>query len=405
MKKFLFLLFALKLGFSNAQTFSIPAEKQPFYDIYEWKGVGAILLSRDPSLNQQQITLTSVTTNAKPDWTDFVNPLGKNLYYISEEGGKYCYFLEQLQPENGKVFLHQLTRSGSVKSLKVDMAETIKRLKFDPNDLEVVDIVCTERALVYLFRHNNKSENKITTVAVSVTHHNLTPYAFVVTEHASNSSKVADLVSWYVAGENGENIIFAARTNVGKSSGWGIKEFGPKGNLISGFDIPATGLNFIEHSRVGFGRRGNALMNKVEPKEKGTLLFVKGTYYVGGIELSGTTAVLNTYAWKQDKFEKVSSSGVAGYNPKKDLAVGYFPMSEGIGWYVKNTTTDGHMHLFGNPNGFVSGSISQTMTNPSRLLTDQFPANFVASFPDQWLVFSMKQLPATGAVTFEYIKK
>ena len=121
--------------------------------------------------------------------------------------------------------------------------------------------------------------------------------------------------------------------------------------------------------------------------------------------MSGTTAVLSTYTWKQDKFEKVTSSNVANYNPKKELAIGYFPMSEGIGWFVRNTTAEGHMHLFGNATGFVSGSISQTMTNPSRLLTDQFPANFVASFPDQWLVFSMKQLPATGAVTFEYIKK
>jgi hypothetical protein len=406
MKKFLVALFALNIGISTAQTFTIPAEKQPYYDIYEWKGIGAVLLSRDPTLNQQQIKLTGIKEGSNSDWSSSINPIGKELFFISEDGGKYCYFLEQLQPENGKVFLHQLTSSGIVKVNKLDMTMAVKKLgDYLPSDLEVIDIVCTQRALVYLFRHENKAEKKVSTIAVTVTHSNLLSYATLVAEHVGSSSKVEDLVSWYIAGEKGDNIIFAARTNVGKTSGWGVKEFDPKGKLVNGFEISGSDVNFIEHTRVGFGRRGSALMNKVSPKEKGTLLFANGNYYVGGVEVSGNTASLNTYVWKENKFEKAGTSTIGSYNVKKELSVGFFPLSEGIGWYVKNTLQEGHTHLFNNPVGFVSGTVSQTMTNPSRLLTDQFPTNFVASFPTQWLVFSTKQLPAAGSVTFEYIKK
>lgn len=406
MKKFLFILLGFNVGMSTAQTFSIDPAKQPYYDIYEWKGMGAILLSKDPTGVQGQIALSSVQQDGIITWNSFLNPIDKEVFFISEEGGKYAYFLEQLQPENGKVFFHQLTQAGTIKTNKTDMSMAVKKLgDYQPSDLEVIDIVCTEKALVYLFRHNNKSEKKISTIAVTMTHHNYVCYANLVAENVAASSKVEDLVSWYIAGESGENIIYAARTHVGKESGWKVKEVGPKGNTISEFSISGSGVNFIAHNRVGFGRRGSALLNKVEPQEMGTLLFANGSYYVGGIELDGTSAKLTTYKWNAEKFEKICSSPVSNYNAKKELSIGYFQLKEGIGWYVKNVTADGHMHQFNNPVGFVSSAVSQTITNPSRLLTDQFPAKFVCSFDTKWLVFDPKQLPVKGAVTFEYIAK
>lgn len=406
MKKLLLLAFVLKIGVSNAQTFTIPAEKQPFYEIIEWKGMGGIIMSKDPSGVQGQITLNSVQQNGKTEWTSFMNPLGKEIHFISEEGGKYAYFLEKLSHEYGKIQFHQLTQAGTLKFLKADFSTPIKKLgAIDLGELEIVDIVSTQKALVYLFRYDDKANKKVLTIAATMTHNNAQTYANLVAEHVASSSKQENLVSWYIAGENGDNIIYAARTNVGKESGWKVKEVGPKGNTVSEFSISGSGVNFIPHSRIGFGRRGSALLNKVELKEAGTLLFSNGTYYVGGIEMDGTTAVLNTYKWTGQKFEKICSSNVPNYNTKKDLAIGFMPLVEGIAWFVRNVSSDAHMHQYNNSTGFISSAVSQTTSNPSRLITDKFPAKFVSLLADKWLVFDPKQLPSKSDVTFEYIAK
>jgi hypothetical protein len=130
-----------------------------------------------------------------------------------------------------------------------------------------------------------------------------------------------------------------------------------------------------------------------------------GIFYVGGIEIAGTTATLVTYEWKDNVWTKIASSPVKNYNAKKGLQAGYFPMKEGIGWYVKNTVAEGHFHSFTNAEGIVSGVTNQQMNNPSRLLTAEFPGKFVAALPGKWLVFDTSVLPVKEKVTFEYMGK
>lgn len=407
MGKFLLGLFLLTVGSSWSQTFTLPATKQPVYEILEWKGMGALVLSRDPSFNQQQIAISSVQGNAITEWESFINPINKELFFIAEEGGKYAYFLEYIEPKLGKISFHQVTQAGTVKTKSVELKDAIKKLGDYPIDeLEVVDILCTDKALTYLFRHENKSLKKVSTIAVSMTHHNFLCYGILVAENVAGSSKVEDQVSWYLAGENAENVIYAARTHAGKDSGWKIKEFGPKGNLISEFSISGSTLPFVEHNRVGFGRRGSALLNKIEPKEKGTLVYANGSYYVTGVEVNGTSAQLVTYIWKDSKWTKTCSSPIAGYSAKKEFSAGYFQMKEGIGWYVMHTTAEGHLHGFSTETGIVNTGISKTTSNPSRMLTKEFPGDIVVSLPDKWLVYSMKKKLGTNEpLTFEYIGK
>lgn len=254
-----------------------------------------------------------------------------------------------------------------------------------------------------MFKHRDKE--KLTTIAVSMTHHNFNMYAFVVSENVISSSKIEDQISWYIAGEKGENIIFAARLHAGKEAGWKVKEFNPKGVMVSEQVLEQAGTNFIAHSRVGFGRRGSALLKRSEPNEKGTLLFADGAYYVGGIEMTGTTATLVSYKMEEKKWNKVCQSACGVYNPKKDLEVGCFRMNEGIGWYVNSGKSEGHFHSFTANTGIVSGSIDQATSNPSRLLTAEFPSKFVVELDTKWLVFDQKQLPSKGVLVFEYKKK
>ncbi len=408
MKKSLIILFALVSIPIYAQKFEIPPLKQPYYDILEWKGIGALALSRDLSLTQKQVDLTMVSGDGKSAWQQVYNPMAKETFFISEDGGKYAYFLENLELKDNKVFIHQLSAAGNIKVMNLNFLTPLKRLgSFSPSDLYLTDIITTEKALLWMFKHRDK--DKLTTIAVSMTHHNFNMYAFVVSENVISSSKIEDQISWYVAGEKGENILFAARLHAGKEAGWKVKEYNPKGVMISERVLEQQKTNFIAHTRVGFGRRGSALLKRSEPNEKGTLVFANGDYFVGGIEMNGTVANLITY--KMDNKEngkewiKVCESPCANYNVKKDLEVGCFRMEEGIGWYVNSAKSEGHFHSFTSGSGIVSGSIDQATSNPSRLLTAEFPSKFVVELNTKWLVFDTKQFPTKNSLTFEYVQK
>lgn len=406
MMKLFMLLFLVFSGMLNAQTFEIPAQDKTFYDIIEWKGVGALLLSKVPQEPRAQVRVTLVKDEGKSSWDQVFNPMVEEVHYIAEEGGKYVYFLESLEPKAGKIFFHQLSIAGNVKSTNTVFKPALDKLgKYNIEDMTLLDIVNTDKALVYLFKHEDKSRKMYSTIAVSMTHHNFLCYASLISENVASSGKIEDMVSWYIAGENAENIIYAARTHASKESGWNVKEFSPKGVAGNAFTIGSKTLNFVEHNRIGYGRRGSALLNRVEPSEKGTLIFAKGNYYVTGIEESGTSANLVSYIWKNDTWNKTASSVLTNYSAKKTNSLGFIPLQEGIGFFVKNAVAEGHFHFFDNQQGVVSGTSTQQTNNPSRLFTAEYPNNFVVGLPSKWLVFSKNQLPVKGAVKFEYMQR
>ncbi len=404
MRNFFLVLFLSISGVVTAQSFEIPSEDQPFYEVLEWKGLGMLLLSRDPSLSQKQIKISMVAGEGKTSWQQVVNPLGDVTHFIAEDGGKYAYLLENLELKSGKVFLHQISIAGNIKTNNTSFSAALKKLgDFPADELRLLDIITTEKALVYLFTHETKG--KKSTLAVSMTHHNFLCYASLVAENVAGSSRVEDQVSWYVAGEKGENIIYAARTHAGKDAGWKIKEIDPKGKVVSESSLSSNGTIFVEHERVGFGRRGSALLKRVEPKEKGSLVVQNGGYFVTGVEVDNAKANLVTYQWSEGKWKEKCASPISEFNSKKGFQVGYLLLKEGCGWYVKHTQTEGHFHGANLSKGIVSGKVSQQTFNPSRLLTADFSDKFVSSLEGKWLVFDTRVLPTRGAVTLEYKQK
>lgn len=406
MMKFTGLLFLLISGMLRAQSFTLPEQEKTYYDVVEWKGVGALVLSKIPTEPRAQVKVTMVQGEGKSTWEQVFNPMVEEVYYIAEEGGKYVYFLESLEPKSGKIFFHQVSIAGNVKSTNTVFKPALDKLgKYNLEDMTVVDILNTDKSLVYLFRHENKEKKTYSTIAVSMTHHNFLCYATLISENVAASSKIEDMVSWYVAGENAENIVYAARTHASKGSGWNVKEVSPKGVEVNTFTISNNGLNFMEHSRVGFGRRGSALLNRVEPLEKGTLIYANGRYYVSGIELNGTNASLTTYVWENDKWNKVASSPLKNYQAKKGISMGYMPTKEGIGLFVKQQVGEGHFHYFNNTEGTIGSNIQQQTSNPSRMLNVENPANFVVALTDKWLWLDRKQFPVKGILNLAYTQR
>lgn len=409
MKKSLLALLVICANYLAAQTFEVSPLKQPFYRIIEWKGQGSILLSRDPSFTQNQVDMQLLGGDGKTIWQQVLNPMVKEPYFIAEDGGKYAYFLESLEPKNGKLFLHQLSAAGNIKTQNLNFLATVKKLgNFPVDELQTVDIITTEKALIWLFRYTDKSADKLYTIAVSMTHHNFTLFGYIVAENVTAKSKIENQIAWYICGEKQDNVVYAARIHAGKEAGWKIKEFSPKGVEVSTEVLDQKGTNFMAHDRVGFGRRGSALLGRVEPAEKGTLIYADGKYFVGGVETENGKTIFKTYVWENKTWKALNTSAINDYNPKKGLEVGYFRMSEGMGWFVKNNAAIGHFHGYVSGTSWVAGPITQDTYNPSRLLTPNFPTKFVEQKGTKWLVFDPTQLPtksATNAVKFEIIQQ
>ena len=94
----LLVLFAITLGYQAvAQTFEIDTKKHPYYDVLEWKGLGALLLSKDPNGATKQTNITLVGNEQNTIWDQKFNPKTPEFYFISSENARYVYFLDNLE--------------------------------------------------------------------------------------------------------------------------------------------------------------------------------------------------------------------------------------------------------------------------------------------------------------------
>ena len=155
-------LFLIAQATSFAQKFEIPqVDNTVFYDIIEWKGMGALLMSKDANSSTKQITLTLVNEQQRSVWDQKFNPKTDDFYYISSDNARYVYFLDNLELQDGKVYFSQLNSAGNIKSTNVSIISAVKKLKnLSSDDLDLVNVVVTDKALVHHFRYTDKTSKR-----------------------------------------------------------------------------------------------------------------------------------------------------------------------------------------------------------------------------------------------------
>ena len=256
MRKLTIVFILLLTSFIQAQEFTIPSGPKPYYDIIEWKGMGGILMSKDPSGNTKQINLTLIGDQQTSIWDQKFNPKGEEFYYLASENARYVYFLDNLELNNGKVYFSQLNSAGNVKTTSVALGSTVKPLGVtDYNDLELVNVVVTDKALIHHFRYVDKKAKAIKEIATFITHHNFRPYAVELGSVKNADLKNDDIGQWYYIGFTGDQIYFAARDLQSKKKGWSVKEFTSKAKLTIGTFMEAPD-NLIPIEDIGFGTTG-----------------------------------------------------------------------------------------------------------------------------------------------------
>lgn len=405
--KLVLLLFSFILGISSfAQQFEMPAEQYPFYSIVEWKGMGAMLMSQDPLGNSKKINLTLAGSATTSIWQQGFNPDDKDFYYISSENARYVYFMDNLQLHEGKTFFHQLNSNGNIKSTSVSLGAAIKKLgAFDPLELELIDIVTTDKALVHIFRYHDVKAKKYVEIATFITHHNMLPYSAILGEVSELSLKEGNYGMWKYVGFTDDQIVFAARDFQNKKNGWSLVNFTSKGVLSESkfVDAPAEKFDLVENVALGSHGQLYTEQKAKDQLETAQLHFHKNTYYLSGLSTDANGRTAKLMELTGGKWVQISSTVLLPEKNKDVTSVGTMVLNEGLACKIGGTMV---LLPFTSTLKPIQQRFSTSMhSNPSRVLIEEKKELFAVSLAEGQLYFDKSQLGVAGSVKFEFIKK
>ena len=398
----LFALLAINFaGFS--QVFEVPAGTYPYADIIEWKGMGSILMSSDP--NTKQVNLTLANSELKSVWDQKFIPKYEKYYYISSENARYVYFLDNLQLEGGKVYFNQLNSAGNVKSTSVSISTAVKSIGVsDYNDLELINCVVTDKALVHHFRYHDKGSKAIVDIATFITHHNFLCYPVVLGSVPEANMKEEHIGNWEYVGFTDDQICFAARDYQNKNSGWSVKEYTSKGKDLKGYFINGP-KDLIPIENIGFGTTGKYYLNERYSVERGLLTYINNQFYmVGGQRKSETGAEITLFKLVDNKWVDINRMNLNYFIEKKNLRLGIYPMNEGVGYHLDHNGYNKVSLISFTPQKETAHNdfTERTIFNPSSVFERKEKEEFNVILPTGLLTFNTSQLGKVGAVKFEF---
>lgn len=399
------IIFTSILGFTTlAQEFEIPKENYPFYSILEWKGMGAILMNRDPSGNMKKVNLTFVTNKTTSVWQQSFNPSEKDFSYISSENARYVYFLENLNPESGKIAIHQLNIAGNIKSTSIQLSSAVKKLgAYDLSEMKLMDVVTTDKALVHIFRLHNAKEKKYTDIATFITHHNLLVYATILGEVSELNLKNENFGFWNYIGFTDDKICFAARDFQNQKKGWTVKQFSSKGVFTEARFVEAPTDEFVAIDVIGIGANGKSILDNSPETAFATILFHDNQLYMTGITTGGADKIVKLKVLKEGKWNDLSSSTLIGETNKKKLLFGNYILNEGVVSRVGDKIIFLPYEKSIKP--IQSNYSKQVNSNPSRFIIEERKELFAVSLAEGFLFFDLNQLNKPDNVKFEFTKK
>ncbi|MFT5859253.1 MAG: hypothetical protein ACI865_001353 [Flavobacteriaceae bacterium] len=403
MKSILIILAALLSFGSMAQKFEIPSKKHPFHDIIEWKGMGAILMSKDPTQVTKQINLTLVGNQQKSIWDQKFIPKNDEFYYLSSENARYVYFLDNLELATGKVYFNQLNSAGNVKSTSVSIGSAIKKLgNYDYNNLEVINVVVTDKALVHHFRYVDKQAKSVREFATFITHHNFLCYAVELGSISNEDLKKEHIGQWKYMGFTGDQIFFAARDYQNKTKGWSVKEYTSKGKAKLGVFIDAP-EDLISIENIGFGTTGEYFLEDKNTEETGLITQINGVIYLMGAQKRDAGATLILYKYDEGEWVELNTMNLNYFIEKKTLKLGIYPLNEGLGYHLDHNGYNKVSIISYTPNKESAHNdfSERTIYNPSSVLERKKREEFTVDLPEAYLIFDTNQLGVGTTVEFE----
>lgn len=390
----------------SAQKFTIVKTKQPFYDIIEWKGMGALLLSKDPSGNSNQIYLTLVGEKDKSIWEQQIAPPKGQYHYIASENARYVYFLRNLNPENGKVYFEQLNSAGNVKNTNVSLVSVIKNLGYDVNLLELKNVVVTDKALVHHFRFLDKKEKVYTEIATFITHHNMLVYAAELGKVKEDDIKAGRNNHFQYIGFTGDEICFADYATSKEGKGWNIIKFNSKGQEQSRVFLKNKAANHSVFNTSGYGTNGAYYLGTEKDQQNGLVTFHNGHFYFTTLNTSEGKQILELYGLNENEWKKINSHTISNSVSKKGVSIGVYPLNEAVTYRISDESGSKTLALFlDGSTPIVNHFTESVIFNPSRMIISDKKELFAVTLPSGNLFFDRGQLKTATDMEFEMIKK
>jgi hypothetical protein len=402
--KYCLFFFLFTLGFTSfGQELTASETDHPFFDVLEWKNNGLLLLSRDPSGNQRKITITCMTDKEFPIWQESFNPTGKEYHYISGENARYVYFLDQLELKEGKIFFHQISSAGNIKSSSALIGQAIKKIdNILFADLVPIDVFTTDKALVFTYRLHDKKEKKYTDYMVTMTHHNMVLYAAKIGSITEDQLKDPKYSYWSYSGFNEDKIYFSTRDVQDKKSGWSVQTISSKATFVES--------RFIEEPREAFelsnwgswGMNGSYFLNNTH-SQSGRIHLLNEKIYCYGITTAGNSKYISLYELENATWVKRSSTSLSFEAGKKSPLVRCILLNEGLIAAIGNRGN--FLSLTGNSgnNSFIVSSFGPN--NPSYGLIKEPKATFAVSLPGGNLCMDPSHLNKKGSIKLVHNKK
>lgn len=390
-----------------AQVIEIPVQNDPYYDIIEWKGKGGILMSKDPNGNSPQINLTLVGDDDQSIWDQKFTPMNEDFYYITSENARYVYFLNHLDLKSGYNSFSQLNSAGNINNTKVNIGAPIKKLGYDPSTIEMLNVLVTDDALVYMFREDDKKNKQYRELAVLVAHHNQKCFPLELGTVSYDLLKDEDNGHWQCIGFTGKNIYFAAREKRDKRVGWAVQEYSSLGKLLSSTYLEGP-KDLLPIENIGFGTTGSYYMKNNPTMEKGLLAQINNKFYMMGGRRSSNSAELVLFEWNEGEWKEMNSMKLNYFLEKKPLSLGIYPMNEGIGYHLDHNGYDKVSMIY-----FEKGKVSpphndftdKTVYNPSSVFIKKEKNEFVVKLDNgKGLKFDINQLGSKEAMKFEIVE-
>ncbi len=407
MSKVLVILMSVLAFNGLAQKFMVPMVNYPFTDVIEWKGMGTILMSKDPNMAKPQINLTLVGDQEESIWDQKIRPKNKEFYYLSSENARYVYFLDNLDLEGGKVYFNQLNAAGNVKTTSTSISSAIKKLgAYDYNKLELINVVVTDKALVHHFRYIDKKAKSIREFATFITHHNMLCYAVELGTIPTADLKDENIGQWNYIGFTGNEIHFAARGYSSKKKGWTTRSFTSKGKELAGTFLEAP-EDLLPIENIGFGTTGSYYLEEKHVVERGLIAQINGQFYMMGAERNNGGAALVLHVYEEGEWKDLNTMNLNYFIENKNLKLGVYPMNEGIGYHLDHNGYNKVSIIYFKPGQISSHNdySERAIVNPSSVLYPKKKEEFTVNLPNVVLVFNTDQLGKEGEVEFEFKEK
>lgn len=404
-----FILFSILSLFTSlsAQTFTIYKTTQPFYDIIEWKGLGGILMSKDPTNNSNQIYLTLVGDSDKSIWEQQFAPLNGQFYYVSSENARYVYFLRNLNPENGKIYFDQLNSAGNNKNTNVSLVTAIKGLGYDPYSLELKNVVVTDKALVHHFRYFDKKEKVYTDIATFITHHNMLVYAVELGKTREDELKAGRVNHFQYVGFSGDEICFSDYSTSKLGKGWNIIKFSSKGKELSRVLIMDKTTNHSSFNTTGYGTNGAYYLKSENGNQNGIITYQNNSFYLTALSTTDGKSSIELYKLEEDEWKKINRFTISNAIPKNSFSIGIYPLNEAMTYRITNKEVgDKTLALFLDGSTPILNNFTESVIyNPSRMIISDKKELFAVTLPTRNLIFDKNQLKTATNMEFEFIEK